>query len=110
MLFQKSLDSHPITTLFDLDPSKYLEFFVPLSEQLTSVLFLQHQKSDFILTIVRTWLQTDSKPLKETVNITGKKGLNQYYERFEHSAMIPIPTSCTIHIILKAFKALPLIL
>ena len=74
LLFKPPPNSHPITSLFDLDPSKYLEFFVPPSEQLTSALILQHQKSDFVLAIVRLWLKNRNKPLKKTANITGNKG------------------------------------
>ena len=84
LLLQRPPNFHPITSLSDLDPTKFHEFFVPSSEQITSALILQHQKSDFVLAILRTWIQNNSKPLKKTANITGNKGLNHYYDRFEH--------------------------
>ena len=84
LLLQPPPDFYPLTSLFDIDPNKYLDFFIPPSEQLTFDLICTHQKSDFVLMIIRKWLTDNDKPLYKTANITGNKGLNHYYERFEY--------------------------
>ena len=89
LLLQPPPDFYPLTSLFDLDPNKYLDFFVPPSEHLTFDLILEHQKSDFVLMIIRKWLTSNDKPLYKTANITGNKGLNHYYDRLEYLSIHP---------------------
>ena len=48
---------------------------------------MYHQKSDFVLAIIRKWLIDKNKPLVKTSKISANKGSNDYYDEFEHLAI-----------------------